>query len=238
MFDLLASPPLQIFSILAAFVGLLVLLELILMLIGLSSNLGLADADVPAVDAGILSPDSALAHVDAGMVDSLDPASLTDMSADAHATAAGTLLSALGLGEVPSVLWLAILCGTVAAQGFFVQIMLSNTIGTMLPAVPALALTFPGGLWLTRKLSRLIGHLIPQSESYAISALSFNRRRGVVVVGTARLGNAAEVRFSDSFGTLHYLMCEPLDRADTITAGTEVVILRTRDGKPRIVALQ
>jgi Protein of unknown function (DUF1449) len=238
MFDLLASPPLQIFSILATFVGLLVLVELLLMLIGLSSDLGLADADLPDIDAGILTPDAALTHVDAVMVDSLDPAGLTDTPAQASSSASGTFLSALGLGEVPAVLWLAILCGTIAAQGFFLQITLSNTVGAMLPALPALAMTVPGGLWLTRKLSRLIGRLIPQSESYAISALSFNRRRGVVVVGIARAGHAAEVRFSDGFGTLHYIMCEPLDRSDAITAGTEVVILRTRDGKPRIVALQ
>lgn len=235
MFDLLAAPPLQVFSILAAFVGLLVVLELLLMLLGLSSDLGLGQSDLPDVDAGLVAPDVALSHVDAGLVDSLDPGTLADHP-EMHA--AGSVLSVIGLGHVPSVLWLAILSGTIAAQGFFGQIVLWNVTGWMVPAVPAVLLTLPGAFWLTRSLSRLIGRLIPQSESYVISALSFNRRRGTVVVGTARAGAPAEVRFSDSFGTLHYLLCEPLDRADAIPAGTPVVILRTRDGKPRIVALQ
>jgi Protein of unknown function (DUF1449) len=238
MFDLLASPPLQVFSILAAFVGLLVLVELMLMLIGMSSDLGIADADMPGTDTGVLSPDATLTHLDAAMIESLDPDGLTDTPTQTSGGASGTFLAALGLGEVPAVLWLAILGGTIAAQGFFLQIAFANTIGWMLPALLALAITLPGAFWITRKMSRLIGRLVPQSESYAISAHSFNRRRGVVVVGTARTGNAAEVRFSDSFGTLHYIMCEPLDPADVISAGTDVVILRTRDGKPRIVALQ
>jgi len=148
------------------------------------------------------------------------------------------LLAALGLGDVPAVLWLAILCGTIAAQGFFAQILLVNLTGGMLPALPAVLLTLPGAVWLTRAAARLIGRMIPQSESYATSARSFNRRRGTVTVGTARAGIPAEVRYSDGFGSLHYILCEPLDRTDTISAGTPVVILRTRDGQPRIVALQ
>ncbi len=250
MLDLLATPPLQVFSILGAFVGLLLLLELGLMLIGLSSDLGLGHADGPGVDAGVLSADAALAQVDAAMIGSLDPASLTDQpqmagsgsselgSSELGSSELGSVVSALGLGAVPFVLWLAILCGTIAAQGFFLQILLVNATGWMLPAVPAVVVTLPGAVWLTRRLSLFLGRMIPQSESYVISARSFNRRRGTVVVGTARAGSPAEVRFSDSFGTLHYILCEPLDRADAIAAGTPVVILRNREGKPRIVALQ
>lgn len=235
MLDLLSTPPLQVFSVLGAFVGLLVVLELVLMLIGMSSDLGVGTPDLAQVDTGLVAPDLALAHVDAGMIGNLDPSGLADTP---QIAASASVLSVVGLGHVPSVLWLAILAATIAAQGFFGQIVLWNLTGWMLPALPAVLLTLPGALWLTRGLSRLIGRLIPQSESYATSARSFNRRRGTVTVGTARAGAAAEVRYSDGFGTLHYLMCEPLDRADVIPAGTPVVILRIRDGSPRIVALQ
>ena len=81
MLDLLAAPPLQVFSILAAFVGLLVVLELVLMGIGLSSDLGLADAELPDVDAGLVAPDVALSHMDASLGDSLDPTALADAPA-------------------------------------------------------------------------------------------------------------------------------------------------------------
>lgn len=236
MLDLLAAPPLQVFSILAAFVGLLVVLELGLMLAGASSDLGLSDAAPPDLDTGLVSPDAALAQVDPAVIDSLDPATLAEPPATAPA--GGSLLAALGLGHVPVVLWLAILCGTIAAQGFFLQILLANLIGGMLPALPALLVTLPAAFWLTRRAARLIGAIIPQSETYATSARSFNRRRGTVTIGTARAGSPAEVRYSDGFGTLHYVLCEPLDRTDSIPAGTPVVILRTRDGQPRIVALQ
>lgn len=237
MIHLLTSPELKVFSILFAFVGLLIVMELVLMLVGVSSDLGLADAGSPGLEAEGFVPDSLLSGVDSAALHSLDPAAMAE-SPGVAATGAASFLAALGLGQVPSVLWLAILCGTISAQGFCLQIVLSNLTGGMLPGWLAVGLTLPGAFWATRRLSRLIGRLVPQTESYAIAASGFNRRRGTVTVGTAREGTPAEVRFTDGYGTLHYVMAEPLDPKDAIAAGTEVAIFRARDGKPRILALQ
>lgn len=57
----------------------------------------------------------------------------------------------------------------------------------------------------------------------------------MIVVGVARAGSPAQVRFADAHGNAHRLMAEPLDTRDEISAGADVLILRNRDGAFRLV---
>lgn len=59
---------------------------------------------------------------------------------------------------------------------------------------------------------------------------------GQVVIGNARRGEPAQVRWRDMYGTTHNLMAEPLRDGETISAGEAVLIVKIRDRQPRIVS--
>lgn len=258
MLDILTNPDLRLFSTLLFIVGGLLLLEIALMMLGITSQLGEGDVGLD-VDADVdLGADgmAALDGVDAAdMVDiepvgiesfdSLDAAdgmdAMDNFDAISEAQTASVspagLLDLLGITKVPSAVWLAGLLTFISALGFMVQ-GLVNTIGLgFLPSMLVLAIVFVPALFITARFAGFVGGLIPGIETSAIGAHAFHKRRGVVSGGTARKGRAAEVRWVDGYGNSHYLMAEPLDASDTISQGTQVLILRTRDKQARIISL-
>jgi Inner membrane protein YqiJ, N-terminal/Inner membrane protein YqiJ, OB-fold len=225
MVALLTSPGLGPFTFaLFVLVGLM-LLELGLMLIGLSSHIHI---DHPGlhIDADMAEmpelPDTALAEVDPG----------AGLHAPEPSGLAGAL-HALGIGEAPAMVWLGALALGFSISGFALQFAAGAVTGSFLATGLAAAIALVPGVFVARTLSRFIGRLVPSVETYATS--SFHRRIGRITVGVARAGYPAEVRFDDSYGTTHQLMAEPLDRDEQIPAGTEVMILRDRAGKPRLI---
>ena len=224
--ETLALPGLAPFT--AAMVMVILFLALELGLTALGADTRLPDGpDVPAAEMD-LGPDPGMA-ADAG----LDPA-----VADTAPAPAGTgLLGALGLHDLPLMAWLALLSACFAAAGFALQAAARALAGGFLGPVPAVLLALPVALVLTRGLARTLGRLFPRETTAAISERSFGRRRGTVTVGVARAGQPAQVRFTDGHGNTHYLMAEPLDPADEIPAGSEVLILRLRNAALRLVRI-
>jgi hypothetical protein len=105
----------------------------------------------------------------------------------------------------------------------------------MLPPNIAMALATLPALALAARAARFTAHLIPRTTTSAISERAYGRRRGIITVGAAAAGNPAQVRFSDQHGNTHHLMAEPLDQSESIPEGSEVLIIRTRDGQFRLV---
>jgi hypothetical protein len=231
MFASLTAPAVMPFSAaLAVLVG-LVLLEMALMLIGLTSHLGVGEAGLE-LDAG----------ADAGDMPELSAAALAELDVDAEVAAppqpAGAGVEALrflGLGEAPAMIWLAAFAMGFAVAGFALQWLAGTLLGAPLAPVVAAAVAVVPGVAVARRLSRWIGRLVPSVETYATN--SFRGRRGVVTVGVARAGYPANVRYVDGYGTTHSLMAEPLDAAEQIPAGSDVLILRDRQGRPRLVRM-
>lgn len=228
MLEALSAPGLQPFTFaLFALIG-LALLELALMLIGLSSDLGIGSAEAPEIDLPPEMPDlseAALAEITPG------PDTTPDTSGDGLVP----MLRVLGFGEVPAMVWLAVLAATFAGFGFALQGVANALLGRPLSAVVASMIVALPALILTKSLARGIARLLPSVESYGTS--SFHNRKGVVTIGVSRQGYPAEVRYLDSFGTSHHLMAEPLDLKDEIPAGSQVLILRDRSGRPRLIKL-
>ncbi len=239
------------FSILAGFILLLLLFEIALMLIGLSSNVEFdaPEGESPAgsfpgggggFDAG---PDLSFDAPDVGLL-TPDEIALLDLPPLASTPLPRTkpalwrrLLRLTGLGRAPLLVWLASQAAGLSATGFFLQITLQNVTGAMLPGGLALAVVAVPGILLGGRITALVGRLVPSFESHGISAETYNGRRGHVVIGTAARGEPAQVRWRDMYGTTHSLMAEPLRDADSIGAGTEVLIVKTRERLPRIVSL-
>lgn len=174
-------------------------------------------------------------EADAADVD-IDP----DLGAEAEAAApgpTGALLSWLGLGTVPFVIWLAGVLTSFALAGYALQLGASAVTGAPVGAWPAAALALVPGLALGGRLARAIGRLVPKTETTAISTRAYGGRVGVVTVGTARHGHPAQARFRDGHGNTHYAVVEPLHEDDALPEGTEIAIVRLSDGRLRAVRL-
>ncbi|MEM7497618.1 MAG: OB-fold-containig protein [Pseudomonadota bacterium] len=238
-FSLLLSPEAAPFAVALGVVAALCLLELAMMLAGLSligDAGGGPEADIEADLDAVLDLE---AELDAAPDLDAAPGELVDGDALDSGTANGAIgagvLSWLGLGAVPFAIWLA---GTLTAfglTGYVLQLGAVALLGVPIAALPAAALALLPGLALGGRFARLLGGLVPKTETAAISSRAYGGRRGVITTGTARRGVPAEARFRDGHGNTHYARVEPLDDAETLEAGTEVAILRLRDGRLRAV---
>ncbi len=105
------------------------------------------------------------------------------------------------------------------AQSIYAQVtgeLISWPIASALVALPSLR--------LGAGIARLLGRLVPKTETTAISRRSLGDRRGVIIQGTARRGHPAQAKVRDGHGNLHYVRVEPIDDQVEITTGTEVMI--------------
>ncbi|MEO1775537.1 MAG: OB-fold-containig protein [Pseudomonadota bacterium] len=221
----LLQPQLLPFAGALGLVAGLCLLEVLMAFAGLSM-LGEAGADAGG-DLG----------VDAGTEVGFDAEADADFDAEVEAggAAAGGLLSWLGVGQVPLMIWLA---GTLTAfgiAGYGLQLLAATVLGAPAPALLAAGVALVPGVAAGASVARLLGRLVPKTESTAISTRSYGGRRGVITTGTARRDNPAEVRFRDAHGNTHYTMVEPIHDDDELPEGTEVAIVRLREGQLRAI---
>jgi hypothetical protein len=245
MLEILASANLRPFSIAGGLVVGLLLMEILLMLIGVSTQIGDPDVDLDFdVDVDVTSPDiaNALDGIDSADMANIEPVwlDMTDTSTpvDTLPEAPGFFMGVfdfLGITKVATAIWLAGLMAFISIFGFVGQGILKALGLGYLPGGIALGIVAIPALLTISKYSHLLGRLIPNVETTAVSSGSFHRRRGIVTGGTARFNMPAEVKWIDGHGNSHYLRAEPLSATLTIDEGTEVLILKTRDNKAKII---
>ncbi len=240
MFDYLFDPAFLPFSFALALLFGLAGLELVALLLGASflgdsdADAGLDGVDGPDLgDLGDLSLEAdGLADLgDLGDLGELDLADVDGLEAAEGAEAlagAGGLSGWLGLGQMPMLIWLAVLLLGFGLSGLGLQLGLKGLLSFTAP--PWLAVLPAGGfgIWFARSFGAVFSRVLPQVETEALSERSLGRRRGVITQGTAAKGRPAEVRVIDGYGNAHYLRAEPLAKDDEIAKGTEVLVIRDR----------
>ncbi|MCL6283909.1 YqiJ family protein [Ruegeria sp. 2012CJ41-6] len=232
MFDFLLEGAFAAFTMaLALLLGLLVL-ELVALMVGGSLMAGEGEvdldvADAPDLDGFDLDIDADL-DVDVDLEVDLDPGELGEAALDAPAGDTIGSASWLGLGKMPTMIWLATLLMGFGLSGLGLQMALRDLIGLNLPgwlaAIPAAAF----GIWFARGFGAVFARLLPHTETESTSVRRLSRHRGVITQGTASKGRPAEVRVIDRFGNAHYLRAEPMREGETLSQGTEVLVLRDR----------
>lgn len=190
--------------------------------------------NLPFAGAAILLVFIALAQV-IGMGDLLEGADADiDLDADADFDAPSgffeALTSALGLGRVPFLIWLAVLLFAFAGIGVAIQQTLIGTVGAPLPiwlaGIGAGAAALPVTGFLTRPLARLL----PQDETSAVGLDSLIRRDAEIQLGSASAGSPARSKVIDRHGHPHFVMVEPHDPETTLKEGETVMLVR-REGE-------
>ncbi len=141
----------------------------------------------------------------------------------------GGLLSLLGVGRVPFLIWLALLLFAFALIGISLQALSADLLGDVLP--PALAAVLAGlfALPVTGVISRPLGAILPGDRTSAVPVSSLVGRMAQIQIGTARAGSPARARVLDQFGQTHLVMVEPHDPSAELAADEEVLLVR-RDG--------
>lgn len=230
MFDLYLTEPFIPFTVALALLFGLLALEIVLALLG-GTLLGLGaepdldlDLELDVPDLGDLDLD--LGDVDPQLFDLAEP-ELDAGGPDAPSTPFGPA-SWLGLGRVPTLIWLAAMLLAFGISGLVLQNLAAALVGSALPAVLASVPSAVAAIWFARRFGAAFARLLPKTETTALSARHLGRRTGVVTQGTARRGKPTEVRVIDRHGNTHYLRGEPLRDDDEIPAGTRVVVLRHR----------
>ncbi|WP_313350901.1 OB-fold-containig protein [Paracoccus sp. (in: a-proteobacteria)] len=243
--DFLLVEGLRPFSVLAGFIVVLLIVEVILVMVGLSSNIEIDGAGDgmdagPAFDNGpdlmsAASEGDVLTVHELAMLE-LPPERLPRMT-QRRPSLAGRLLRLCGIGKGPLLVSLTCIAAGISASGYFLQLVSESLTGSMFAPATAVAIALVPGLLLGGYLASVAARLVPSFESHAISGQTYNGRRGHVVIGDARRGDPAQVRWRDMYGTVHSLMAEPLRDDEVIPAGSEVLIVKTRERQPRIVSI-
>lgn len=244
MLDTLLSGPFVPFTLSLALLFGLLALEVVVLLLGGSLMGDSGEVEGPELDAGFDAEVEFDIELEALDVDALDvdvaDLELADFDAETGEVAptAASPLGWLGLGKMPTLIWLASLFMAFGVVGVALQGAASTLLGG---PIPALLAAVPSGLvafWFTGRFGALFARLIPKTESQSVSSRQLGRRKGVVTQGTAQRGSPAEVRVTDRYGNTHYLRAEPLRDTETLPQGTEVLVLRHRpSGGFRLIAL-
>ncbi|SEA20124.1 YqiJ family protein [Microbulbifer marinus] len=161
-----------------------------------------------------------------------------DVDLDAPDTEVGGVLTKflgwLRFGEVPALILLVAFLVAFGISGLLIQMFVDSMVGFLLPgwllAIPVLLLALPQ----VRFVGNLLRRFAVGDETEAVGRNSFIGRVATITIGEAAAGSPAEARFSDEFGTTHYVMVEP-DADDTFSQGEQVLLVEERGANFRVI---
>lgn len=250
MFDILFSAENTLFTAALVFSLGLLLIELFMMMMGMSSSL--ENADTYAPDAEGIDIDAKSYSLDINTSELTATEHLLDSETFAQVQAAlgtdgqdtqpqaptkpgpmGSFLQWTGITAAPLLIWLAIFCFLFSSIGFT----LTALLGLVFTPGPWFAgtIALPPTLLLTGTIARTFGRLLPAVESYGSDG-RFHGHQGTVSHGAATQTNAAQVVFTDAHKNHRNIMAKAL-KDETLEQGTTVLLLRDKDGNPRAVRL-
>jgi membrane protein implicated in regulation of membrane protease activity len=211
MFDYLAAPGFQPFTIAA------------LVLLGLCAIEGASMVFGHSVSGTI----DHLLHLDHGDLDA-DHASVLDLHASAdqpHGNFLGTFYDWLNAGRVPLLILLMAGLGAFAVAGLVLQTVAMHAATAPLPGLLASAIAFLAVAPTTRFVSRLIARFLPRDESYAIEESDLIGLTGTVTLGPVEADSAGRAKVEDKFGNAHFPRIRAARAGLTIAQGAKVLVV-------------
>ena len=151
-----------------------------------------------------------------------------DGSGDATASGGG-ILGYLNIGRLPFTLFFATACAVFGLTGLAIQQACFAVAGQVLPMAAAGPLALLGSVPGTRWMSRLLGRLMPRTETTALSQHDLVGLTATVTLGEAKRGSPAQARVRDQFGQNHYVMVEPAGAQETLSEGQNVLLTQRAD---------
>ncbi|EZQ01101.1 YqiJ family protein [Acinetobacter sp. Ver3] len=205
MWDMFINPSNLFFSISICLMFFIGILEVFLLITGLSSQ-GFLEQFLPS---------------------SLD--SSPEMIVDHQSSIWIQFLDWLYLGRIPVLIWLIIFLTTFSIVGFLAQSIIHHVFGSFLTVWLITPLVLVVCMPFVRLFSRWIVKIIPKDETTAIHSDDLIGLRAEIILGTARLHYPAQAKLKDRFGQTHYILVEP--EADEIFVQGQQVLLTQRSFK-------
>lgn len=138
---------------------------------------------------------------------------------------AGGALGWLSFGRVPLLILLVVFLTAFGLSGLALQALAQAVAGAPLPAAAASLPAAVAGLFGMRWGGRLLARILPQDETYVVSADEMVGRLARVTLGVARIGQPAEARLRDRHGRRHYVRVVPETPGLEFPTGSAVVIV-------------
>jgi hypothetical protein len=149
-----------------------------------------------------------------------------DADADADGGFADGLLSFLGIGRVPLMIWLISFLVLFAAVGVSLQALAGNLLGAPLDPWLAAVLAGLAAVPVNGLLVRPLAAILPGDETTAVGLDSLLGRRARIVTGRAAAGYPARAQVHDRHGQPHHVMVEPHEAGSEMLEGDEVLLVR------------
>ncbi|MCW2392874.1 membrane protein implicated in regulation of membrane protease activity [Sphingobium sp. B1D7B] len=162
----------------------------------------------------------------------------TDLDAESGGSPADGLLSLVGVGRVPFMIWLAVLLLLFAAIGVSIQSLAGAFIGKALAPWLAGLLASVVALPATGALVRPLSRILPGDETTAVEIESLLGRRAKILTGRASRGSPTRAQVIDHHGQMHLVMVEPHHSDTEMGEGDEVLLVRREGERFYAVALE
>ena len=133
-------------------------------------------------------------------------------------------LAWLRIGQVPAIVLLVTFLTCFGVVGISIQLTANSIIGTTLPSILAVIAAFIISLPFIRGVNGVLQKIAIKDETAAMSTSSFVGQVATITLGEATQGSPAEARFTDRFGTTHYVMVQP-DSAEVLKQGESVLLV-------------
>lgn len=150
---------------------------------------------------------------------------LPDIDTPDAGGAATKALAWLRIGKLPAIIILVIFLFSFGVLGLTLQIMVDSLFSLYLPTIIIAPITLFLSLPLLRWLTGLLGSVFSAEESQSISRDGFVGQIATITVGESKKGSPAEAKFTDQYGTTHYLMVEPTVDDVSFCKGETVLIV-------------
>ncbi|WP_444892499.1 YqiJ family protein [Microbulbifer sp. JMSA004] len=134
------------------------------------------------------------------------------------------LLGWLRFGEVPALILLVTFLVSFGVTGLVAQMLIESLVGYLLPGGLLAVAVFFLALPQVRFVGNIMRRFAVGDESEAVERNSFIGRVAIITIGKAEIGSPAEARFSDEYGTTHYVMVEP-DESEIFNQGDKVLLV-------------
>lgn len=188
----------------------------------------LADQNLPFAGAGFLLVGLMILQL-SGVTD-FAPDLDADMDGDVDgAGIANGLLSFLGLGRLPLMIWLALFLLLFMLIGYIGQQIVHGMTGGLMSAWLAGPLAAVAAIPATAISARPLARIMPKDETTAVSIDSLVGRFAVLGTGTAKPGSPARAKVIDIHGHPHFVMVEPDNEGQQFVSGEKLLLVR-REG--------
>lgn len=188
----------------------------------------LADQNLPFAGAGFLLVGLMILQL-SGATD-FAPDLDADMDGDVDgAGIANGLLSFLGLGRLPLMIWLALFLLLFMLIGYIGQQIVHGMTGDLMSAWLAGPLAAVAAIPATAISARPLARIMPKDETTAVSIDSLVGRFAVLGTGTAKPGSPARAKVIDIHGHPHFVMVEPDNEGQQFVSGEKLLLVR-REG--------